>query len=296
MGVDVSPGFPPLPPTAPPPSAPPPTVVVPPPPPPPPTALAPPSAPPPPIYPQYGYVPGGPSPVVRTSGHAVAALIFALLSIVVPFVLVPAAIVVAVRALRRIARTPFLRGKGMAISALVITALSVLGWLAVVAASDEPTGTGPAGRPPAEHLVATVAPACRGVAVPEAGAFRGDGPFHLVVAKNNGQPMAWSARNARWRADEVADAELVACIAQQSNLIETCPYYGPDINRYETVMTVRVVTARRGGLVTSFQLTAQPRACRSTELMSTVRLDGTIPFAQLSQRLGMISVVPAGAA
>jgi len=87
----------------------------------------------------------------------------------------------------------------------------------------------------------------------------------------------------------------VACITQQSNLIETCPYYGPDIDRYETVMTVRVVTARRGGPVTSFQLTAQPRSCRSTELMSTARLDGTIPFAQLSERLGMMSLVPAGA-
>lgn len=285
MSTDVSTRFPPPTPTypsaLPPPSVPP---------------SAPPPLPPPPVYPQYGYVPGGPSPVVRTSGRAIAALVLALVSIVVPFVLAPAVILLGILALSQIARTPLLRGKGMAITAMVITMLSVVAWGALVAATDDPTETGTGGRPAAENLVATVGPACRGVAVPEAGAYRGDGPFHFALANDNGRPMAWSARDARWRAPEVADAELVACIARQSNLIETCPYWnGPDIDRYETVMTVRVVTARRGQPVTSFQITAQPRQCQSTEAMSTVRLDGTVTFQQLSQRLGLASLVPAGA-
>jgi hypothetical protein len=215
-------------------------------------------------------------------------------SIFVPFVLVPAVILLGVLALSQISRTPFLRGKGMAISAIVITLASAVGWAALVAATDDPTGTDAGPGAPVENVVATVAPACRGVAVPEAGAYRGDGPFHLVLANDNGRPMAWSTREARWRADEVADTELVACIARQSNLIETCPYWnGPDINRYETVMTVRLVTARHGRPVDTFQITAQPRQCRSTEYMSTVRLDGNVTFQQLSQRLGLASLAPA---
>lgn len=277
MSLDVSPGYPP--PSAPPPPPP-----------------APPSGPPPPIYPQYGYVPGGPSPVAKTSGRAVAALVLALVSIFVPFVLVPAVLLLGALALSQISRTPFLRGRGMAISAIVITLASAVGWAALVAATDEPTGTGTgtAGRPATENVVAAVGRACRGRAVPEAGAYRGDGPFHLVLARDNGRPMTWSAREARWRADEVADTELVACIAEQSNLIETCPYWnGPDISRYETVMTVRLVTARQGRPVSTFQVRAQPRQCRSSELMSTVRLDGEVTFPQLSQRLGLASLAPA---
>lgn len=275
MSLDVSPGYPP--PSAPPPPPP-----------------APPSGPPPPVYPQYGYMPGGPSPVAKTSGRAVAALVLALVSIFVPFVLVPAVLLLGALALSQIAKTPFLRGKAMAISAIVITLASAVGWAALVTATDAPTGTGTAGRPAVENVVATVGRACRGQAVPEAGAYRGQGPFHLVLARDNGRPMPWSARNARWRAEEVADTELVACIAEQSNLIETCPYWnGPDISRYETVMTVRLVTARQGRPVTTFQITAQPRQCRSTEYMSTVRLDGVVTFQQLSQRLGLASLAPA---
>jgi len=157
---------------------------------------------------------------------------------------------------------------------------------------DTTDGAGGGGRP--ENVVATLARACRGTGVEAAGAYRGAGPFHLVVVGNDGRHIPWSDRAARWRADEVADTELVACIQRQSTLIETCPYIGgSDIDRYRTDVNVRVVTARTAQPVTSFSLSADPRQCQATEFVSTVRLDGEVPFNQVGQRLSQLAHQPA---
>lgn len=268
-------------------STPPPPPVAPPPVPPPP-----PLAPPPPTGPAWGYgYPGG-QPVPRTNGRAVGALVCGLIAIFIPFVFSLPALILGYRARRSIAASGGLeRGAGSARAGIVLGWITLVVYGAIVVAGlfdDDHLGVQP------EDVVTAVAPVCRGEANPDAGRYRGDGPFHLVIAGSRGRQIAWSTRDAVWRADSVADTELVACVANQYNLIETCPYVGgPAIDRYETVSRVRVVTARTGRQVSSFQLSAQPRACRYSEPMSLTRLEGTVPFQQVSRRLAEIARQPA---
>jgi len=264
------------------------------PPPPPPAPLYPPAAPAPPP-PAWGY--GYPvQPTVRpANGKAIGALICGLISVFVPVLFSIPALILGYGA-----RSEFRRSPGPQRGAGSATAGIVLGWLTLVAGgalivagvlSDDHESER------AEDVIIAVAPVCRGQTVAEAGPYRGNGPFHAVIAGDRGRQIAWSTRDAPWRAETVADTELVACVAQQYDLIQTCPYIGgSDIDRYGTTVRVRVLAARSGRQVESFELTAQPRACRYSEPMSLTRLEGEVPFRQVSRQLGEIARRPAGGA
>lgn len=254
----------------------------------------PPLPPPPPSYPQYGYTPGGPPVFARTNGLAIGSLVCALISPFLFGLLAIPALILGYAARRAIARSGGAeRGAGIALAGIVI------GWLVLVLSGVVLTaallGDDDRTADDIDQLVTEVGTACRQEGVAGAGTHRGAGPFHLVVVGDRGRQIPWSTEEANWRAEDLADTDLVACVAQQSNLIETCPYIGgSDIERYEAVVRVRVVTARSGRQIDSFRLTDEPRQCQMSELVSTVRLDGDVPFRQVSRRLDAIARRPAG--
>ena len=184
------------------------------------------------------------------------------------------------------------RGRGKTILLTVLGLLLALWAVRLVAGGqDETTGTTPDAE--REDVVAAVGPACRGRGASDAGRHSGNERFHAVIVNDRGRPMHWSGRNAPWRADTIADTELVACESSRSELIQTCEYNGPDIRRFRTIMTVRVVSARNATPVDSFTVTADPRMCAYSESYDLTRLDGEVTFAQVSRRVGEIARRPA---
>lgn len=71
-------------------------------------------------------------------------------------------------------------------------------------------------------------------------------------------------------------AELVGCLgAEQWVNIETCHYYGPDINRYEYQVSIRVIVAQTGQVVAQGSVSGtSPRYCRQQEPYNLTTLSG----------------------
>lgn len=134
-----------------------------------------------------------------------------------------------------------------------------------------------------------MSPVCQGTAVPEAGPFvKGDpGPYHLIVLDQDGGKNRFTGLEADWRADTAEDTELVACVREQTVLLETCSYTGGSkIERYKNVLAVKVLEAREGRKIGSFRLADSPGECPlQTEKQGTSRLEGEVSFDALSERL-----------
>ena len=133
-------------------------------------------------------------------------------------------------------------------------------------------------------LAATLAPACRGDAVPRAAGATG-GDRKVVVLDVAGKETRWTHRDASWRADKVGDASLVACVGRQDVSLEVCQYAGVAsprhtfVERFAEVVTVRLVVARTGKNLAEFELRAEPRACRKVEVEGRGNLHGRVSFA-----------------
>jgi hypothetical protein len=97
---------------------------------------------------------------------------------------------------------------------------------------------------------------------------------------DSGETHDWSNEvPEEWSPASVGEAELVACASEaREEVIEVCPYNGPDITRYRYSVTVRLVEARTGVTVGATTLVgADPRECRSTEDYDLTRLEGPDP-------------------
>jgi len=130
-------------------------------------------------------------------------------------------------------------------------------------------------------IVAALAPACAGQAVPGAGyvATSGSPANHLVLLDSAGHPFDMSGwLPSGWQPASLADAELVACAAATPvrTVLEVCPYIGSDVTRYEVMQPYEVVEAGSGRTVAFFQIVADPRECHSTENASLTELEGVI--------------------
>jgi hypothetical protein len=132
----------------------------------------------------------------------------------------------------------------------------------------------------------SVAAACEGKGVPEAGAFsrQRPGPYHIYLLDEEGGRSSYTGTSADWSADTVEDTELVACINDELVLIQTCSYTGgARLERKKNVLHVRVVVARTGHKIGSFDLTDVPGRCPQANPPSS--LDGEVAFETLSEKL-----------
>ncbi len=130
-------------------------------------------------------------------------------------------------------------------------------------------------------IVAALAPACSGQAVPGAGyvATSGSPPNHLVLLDSTGHPFDMSGwLPSDWQPSSLSDTELVACAAAAPvrTVLEVCTYTGSDITRYEVMQPYEVVEAASGRNVAFFQIVADPRECHASEEATLTELVGVI--------------------
>jgi hypothetical protein len=138
-------------------------------------------------------------------------------------------------------------------------------------------------------LVKALGAACRGHGV--AAAPVPAGTRRIVVLDDRGRKVDWTTTNAPWRAERVSEADLVACVARAEEVLETCTYRpvtgGPahSIDRYEEVLTVRVVQTHTADPVGQFELRGSPRACKKVEKASPGDLHGHVALTALTKAL-----------
>jgi hypothetical protein len=139
-------------------------------------------------------------------------------------------------------------------------------------------------------IVAALAPACSGNAVPGAGyvATSGSPLNHLVLLDSTGHPFDMSRwLPVEWQPTSLSDAEIVACAAAAPvrSVLEVCPYTGSDITRYEVMQPYEVVEAGSGRNLAFFQIVADPRECGATEEASLTELEGVIDAEMVTSHL-----------
>lgn len=138
-------------------------------------------------------------------------------------------------------------------------------------------------------FVTALGGACRGDGVAAAPAVAG--AHRVVVLDDRGHKVDWTTADAGWRTDEVAEADLVACLDRRSEHIETCTYRpvtgGPtsSIDRFAETVAVRVVQAHTAKAVGQYTLRDEPRACRQTEKEGQDDLHGHVSLAAFSRSL-----------
>jgi len=126
---------------------------------------------------------------------------------------------------------------------------------------------------------------CSGQGVAEAAAYTsGSGTHPIALINESGRRHEWNSRMPEgWYPTGVGEAQLVACIGdERERILEVCPYNGPDITRYVYDITIRLVEARTGDLVTTTTLSGDPpRECRASEPYDLTRLEGHIDYDQV---------------
>jgi len=135
-------------------------------------------------------------------------------------------------------------------------------------------------------VVSALGPACRGTGVAEAP--KAADPRRVVVLDDQGHKLDWTPQPADWRAEDVAEADLVACVDRQDLSLELCRYRGVpagpgrEIERFQQVVTVRMVEARTAREIGAFTLTDDARECREFETEGQGDLHGHVGFAAFS--------------
>lgn len=143
---------------------------------------------------------------------------------------------------------------------------------------------------PAE-ILDTLAPACRGEAIPGAAEYvpSSRSMTRLVLLQDDGEPHRWTAELPRdWTPSRVSDVGLVACAESevQRSQIEECTYVGGDsIRRYVATLAFRLVAARTGEVLMDRELRASPRECQSQERADLTVLSGQLEPKQLIEAI-----------
>lgn len=152
-------------------------------------------------------------------------------------------------------------------------------------------GPPPSPEPPITSILEASAVACDGVAIAGAGSVTRSVANHLVVLTEAGTRAGLMEDvPATWLPSTLDDTEYVVCLSAASEVeVQVCTFLGgSDITRYRTVQPVTVVEASTGREVASFTVTAEPRSCGRTELMSTTFLVGTVEWPMLETQLASL--------
>lgn len=153
---------------------------------------------------------------------------------------------------------------------------------------------------PNAELVSALGSSCSGDAVPGAGAFNAAGN-HVVILDAGGRQSSWSGRGPlAWKPDSLADAELVACIADEETVREeVCEYTAAaPIVRYRSERDVTVAEAVSGRVVARFTVSDSPRRCATSEPRDLTALRGEVTWAMVLAQLtplvehGVVPVTP----
>lgn len=175
------------------------------------------------------------------------------------------------------------RRQKLGVAALVAVVIGAGLWLGVEATIPR--------RAPAPDVIAAVAPACAGSAIPGAGSFEKASTNHVVVLDAEGGPSSWTgAPPMAWKPASLADTELVACISEETSVrIETCEYVGASpIVRYRAERQVQIVDAGSGTVVASFAVGDNPRDCQQSESRDVTALHGDLKWSQVRSRLSPV--------
>jgi uncharacterized protein YjbI with pentapeptide repeats len=127
-----------------------------------------------------------------------------------------------------------------------------------------------------EDIQNAMARVCNGQGVPEAASYvPGPGIHPFVLLRSSGQPFGGSVPDD-WQPHAIQTTELVACIgAQEENLIQTCYYNGPNIERFRKHLNVELRSAQTGAIIASQNIYGSlPRLCRAQEPYDLTRLAG----------------------
>lgn len=98
-----------------------------------------------------------------------------------------------------------------------------------------------------------LAPVCMDeVGVPGAGVVTPGAIYPIVILNYEDGPVShWHAQlPADWRADSLAETRYLVCISDiRERVIETCHYYGPDIDRHSYYFIYQIRNSRTGDIV-----------------------------------------------
>jgi hypothetical protein len=140
-----------------------------------------------------------------------------------------------------------------------------------------------------EAILAAFSSICnQGGGVEEAAQFAsGAGIRPVILTTDSGQPHDWyKDLPDTYKPLAIRLTQLIVCIDPEKEVkIQTCPYIdGPDIERYQYQVRVRLIRARSGQVVAVKELRGTaPRACEQKEFVSTVRLDGShVAYSELA--------------
>lgn len=138
----------------------------------------------------------------------------------------------------------------------------------------------------------TLAPICRGVLPADAASvesYEGSSIHPVVIASESGETHSWNGQIPdEWYPASVEEAQLIACIGlDKETEIQVCHYDGPDITRYRSETTVRLVEASTGQTIATTTLYGtDPRICRPIEAYQATGLKGDpVTFEQLQDWL-----------
>ncbi len=131
---------------------------------------------------------------------------------------------------------------------------------------------------------------CQGLTLPYAADYdpAGQGNRGVYIV---GIETPWN--NAVWEAyaDDLADKthllQVVFCFEEIPVLIETCTYYGPNIDRYQNKADVTIVSAKTGEIIAENIFTSEPpRECQQEEDKELVLLEGVLDYDPIVEWLG----------
>ena len=133
-----------------------------------------------------------------------------------------------------------------------------------------------------EEIAAALKPACGAGGVERAAAYTpGPGLHPVVLLTSAGEPLSsvtWDVEStaslpADWLPTGMRFVELVACIEESRQAIETCAYTGPSITRYQYYLVIKLMAARTGQTVATETLRGDPpRQCQFSETYNLTEL------------------------
>lgn len=134
-------------------------------------------------------------------------------------------------------------------------------------------------------------PACAGEAVPAARAYQaGDDTSHRIFLV---APVYGGYGTGTWRAKTVSEADLIACLDEQTVVVETCHYQlGVEVERRKPVATVDLRIARSGELLASETFDGTAEACPPEVPVGQRVIHGDPPSAVVDEWLAGFANAP----
>lgn len=132
----------------------------------------------------------------------------------------------------------------------------------------------------------TLAPACRGLPVPQAAEIKRVGDGHpMVFLLTNGTLHSWQEDlKPAWQAESVEDTQYVVVLGPQRKIfvsIQTYPNGAPPVSRYKYELDASVVEAKSGRVLAYKRFITQPRPVKSMEAWELTAIGEPVTFQEV---------------